>query len=327
MKKDNVSRLLILNFLFFPFLWIVTLTLIGIESFTYPGFVFKHLLISINLLIVLVMVSALLARLTTLSQHIPIRMENLYKLLFEINLLVFPSLIVLTYLVFRLKPIWSNSVLYTNKLRFYPGTFALIPLLSFLLIYLQVLDIKSFSFRKTIPKFLTGVLIIWIIFFSVDNSWKFFKSNIKSPIKAPFLSFSQKMDLQVGPIFDYYNFINTVTPNNALIMHPKQQSQWGDISNEGYTRYFLYPRNLISEDSSTLDKSKVDYVVIIGHQKLNGGEQNGWPNFIVPASKIIFYPNNPEGKLIIINNQKFNPSKNPYPNYWGIIKVEKGVQW
>lgn len=349
------DKLVKYNVRFFPFIWVTVLVLVFIESVTFKGFIQKYLLFDLKLYVAFVIVSGFLARTTYIASFKDVSADTkmLYSLLGNINKLIFPSVVITTYVLYSLRQIGSDSILYNNSTRLYPETFIFIPLLSLFLIYIKLdkseslfdrnfepkknllnlfsynpaqLNVLSYNPGQILTITLVPMIILWIVLNSISGSWKYFHPHLKTIVKNPFASYEWKMENQVGPIFSYYKFVNSYTDKSALILHPRQQGRWGDVSNAGFTRYFLFPRNLVSEDEAKEDKIKITHVFLIGQKNLLGREQDSWPDFKVPANKITYYPNNKTNQAIIVEGD-FNPANNPYPDLWGIIEVKKGEKW
>lgn len=326
------------NVSLFPYIWVTSIVLIVIESVTYDGFIQKYLLLDIKLLIALLVVSGFLARSTsfTVPALLTPEVKNRYMLLGEFNKLLLPSMIVVSYLLFIFRQTGSDSILFTNTNRIYPETFVYIPFLSLFLIYLNVSqfgrmnrsdlnDMLMTSPKQFLSVILIPIIILWIILGNALGSWKYFFPQLKTIARHPFASYDWKMTDQVGPVFGYYQFVNQNTPENAVIFHPKLQGRWGDVSNQGFTRYFVYPRNLIAEDEVAGKKETITHVFLIGNKTLFGGKQDSWPDFKVPATKIVYY--SPDNSTPITFYGDYEPNLTEYPGYWGIIEVKKGSPW
>lgn len=145
--------------------------------------------------------------------------------------------------------------------------------------------------------------------------------------KSDDLKLRTKLDRKV---LDYYEFIKRNTPENAKILIPPQAHPWPMTGNAAYSRYFLYPRHLVSGDEKTpglnLKKEGIQYILINWGETgaLQRNFTHGWPKFSVPAKKIIY--KKPTDKIfnydkITIENQDFDP-KLIKPELWGIVEVD-----
>jgi hypothetical protein len=193
-----------------------------------------------------------------------------------------------------------------------------------------LLDPKEFVF---FAKQLIYLILIFAVFItSVISDFPSAKKNLWYLIKHPFYGYDQKMKIEIGPVYDYYLFVRKNTRSDSYILKPIQQGTWPDVSNEGFTRYFLYPRKFISEERLGVDKGKVDYVFLIGNTNLYGnGKIERWPDFDVPAKSIVLYSQETGQKFKEIkmdyNYEKFLDDDFEYSKYWGIIEVDKTRKW
>lgn len=330
------------NFSIFPYLSSVVVVLCILEGLTYPGFLNKYFVIGLLNIGIIYIICGYLAGLTYSSSRKLSKIDlsdGQFGLLRKMYSLFLPSIVILM-IIFNLSlPKLGNSFLLRDNLLLFPARFYLgiAAMLYFLIIYHFM---ERGTFRKPPPDVmgrredvvygLKGIVVILFIALFVWILYLDFRSNVPSIIynfrtisSGKVYTYDQKMEAQIGPVYDYYRFINNNTPKDALIMHPKQQGQWPDVSNEGFTRYFLYPRNLISEDEPSLDLSRVDYIMLIGDQKLSDrNTQNSWPDFDVKAKKIVLYPFSKDKPPIVVYSD-YHYDNFKYKHYWGIIEVDK----
>jgi hypothetical protein len=140
----------------------------------------------------------------------------------------------------------------------------------------------------------------------------------------------EKMRYKLGfKVLDYYEFIKRETPPDAKILIPPQGYPWPMTGNAAYSRYFLYPRYLISgkekEAGIDLKKEKISYVLVIWGESnvLEYDFTHGWPKFSVPAKQIIYKKPGDEqfNYEKIILKEDFNP-KDIKNDLWGLIEVD-----
>lgn len=139
-----------------------------------------------------------------------------------------------------------------------------------------------------------------------------------------------KLRQRIGPeVYDYYEFVKNNTPEDARILIPPQGLPWPRIGNSAYSRYFLYPRYLVSgkekEPGIDLKKENMQYVMVSwGEVNLfQYGYTHGWPKFGIPAKMIIWerYSQRTQKHDIDISYKDFSPS-DLNPDWWGLIKVD-----
>jgi len=144
-----------------------------------------------------------------------------------------------------------------------------------------------------------------------------------------FLPSKEKFCLIVGiPACSYYDFIKANTPEDAVILIPPQGFPWAMIGNMAYSRYFLYPRRILSgkekEVGRDLLKEQVDYVLIAWGETESTEYDftHGWPKFPLPAEKIIYKKTSDSLEAVIVDGDySFNDPRNV--KAWGIIVLDK----
>ncbi len=323
------------NYKIFPSLVVIAILFSLIEGVTYQGFVAKYFLVDIKLIIILVAMSGLFVFLHAKNKS-SVTPESYIFLKNLLNILIIAFLLV-TYLLYLKLPSARNSIYFGSNNLVYPNRFLIASLMSvyYFIIYYLCFGKINLPFQSKITKldtqgimytlFLIGA-ILWTLSTSAIKDLYIFKVNVIPIIRNAGATYDWKVRSQIGPIFDYYKFVVNNTPESALILGPKQQGQWPDVSNQGFTRYFVYPRNLISEDFEGFKKQSPTFAFLIGGRKLHDNSlQNRWPDFYIPAKKIIFYPNDKDGKTIEVYGD-YNPKKVVYPDYWGIIEIDN-ARW
>ncbi len=319
------------NYLAFPFLTVVCVAFSVLEGVTYQGFIDKYFFIDIKIILAALLLSGIFVLL-----HLkPAESKPSEYYVFLKNLMVISFIIMLfvSCLLYIRLPLNRNSILVGSSNFIYPNRFLIATVLSgyFLVIYNLCFgkfshylkkQLKTFSAQElTYAIFVIGI-ILWTFVINAGKDILIFKGNILPILSNPTASYDEKLRSQVGPIFDYYKFVVAHTPPDALILNPLQQGQWPDVSNQGFTRYFIYPRNLISEDVFDKTKDSPDFAFMIGERKLHDNSpHNRWPDFPIPAKRVIYYPNNKDIAPIEVLGD-YNPKKVPYADYWGIIEID-----
>lgn len=185
--------------------------------------------------------------------------------------------------------------------------------------------LKTPKIKKGIREFVsvTGLsgIIISIVFINVAYLVKNILPYFKVTMINLSASYDWRMEHEVGFFYNYTMFINKYTPDSALILHPKMQSRWPEVSNEGYTRYFVYPRDLVAEDGDELKKEKITHIFIIGRKNLDGVKNlDPWPTVKIPAKRLIYAPLGLKGEVTILEKD-YSPS-DEINDRWGIIELE-----
>ncbi len=337
-----LDKLFKLNVALFPYVVSLSIVLLLIETFTYKGFVSNYLFFPVEMWMIMGLLSGFISVLTSLAvPKVPIN-TSLYKLL-KFILPILSIFMVLVYLLLIL--IFSRgeeTINYGGKFLIYPDIFIYSIILAVFftvvtnLIYKIKVDtefsnilynIKNFSPRVILCIFVSILIIVMLLKSSLLSNLTLFTYNTKNIIKRPLASYSEKMVSQIGPIYNYYQFVNMNTPESAVILHPTQQGQWPDVSNAGYTRYFIYPRNLIAEEELEARAHEVTHVFVIGERKLHNNEiHNRWPGFYVPAERVIYYQQGTDEVVIVEGDYNPEDLKNN-ADLWGIIEVKKDTTW
>lgn len=188
--------------------------------------------------------------------------------------------------------------------------------------------------KKKIYGLVSFLLVLLLVLFNIKRIGKRMVNEIKVFNQANFQVFDSdeikirtKLDWRV---LDYYEFIKRNTPEDAKILIPPQAHPWPMTGNAAYSRYFLYPRYLISGDEYTpgldLKKEGIRYVLINWGETgaLQRNYTHGWPKFSVPSRRIIYKkPTNEKFNYdkIIVDNQDYNPSQIK-PDLWGLVEVD-----
>lgn len=333
--------LLRLNFIIFPFLWVIVMAFIGLESTTYSGFIGKNLFVDLKLLIIFVFLSGLFARVSLLGGTGVRKVYENYRILSLVNKILFPAILITNLIFIAIEERHFRGYIYTRIFHFDPYYLLIATGLSLFLILLGFDSLITSSLtvsrlkkhkkgRLFLEIFLEAKEIILgggmmaVIFWILLSNFYYIASHAPRVLHKTFAhlssSYDWRMREQIGLFYDYTKFINANTPEDALILHPKQQSQWPEISNQGYTRYFIYPRRLVSEDSDEKLKSDIAYIFIIGRKTLDGkNELNQWPEIKVSAKRLIYMPETPSGEATILNKD-YDPN-DKINDRWGIIEL------
>lgn len=337
--------LLNVNYLLFPIFYVTVITLLFLESITYPGFVDNHFIVSIELLFIMVLITGFVGLVTHLSDK---NFKNsissmMYQFVYSASALSTIPIVILLSISGSMLSDNRDSILIGKGILFYPHRVIdiLILVIYFLLIYTilikmkifdkinsqKIFDAKNILNTQIVTNAFYYIIAGLIILSSLFSAFPSFKQNLGYLVKKPLYTYDQKMRLQIGPVYDYYMFVKNNTPKGAYILKPEQQGRWPDISNEGFTRYFLYPRNFVSEENLKNEKEKVDYIFLIGGLKLHRDEElDRWPNFNVPAIRIILYSKSGLSVYKVLN-QDYDYKNFDYKEYWGVIEVDKTKKW
>lgn len=334
-------EIIYLNFAVFYLLIAAYLYLTFIESITYPGYIKNTFDIELKLVLVIILFMGIFEEFSVL-QIIKNRDQNKLAIFFltirhyliKLNDHLLLYLFLLSSIFFFVR---GDVQLYRNTIKavinfdpLYILHFFALSLLIFVLSRLLINEVpyrkRNFDMhillgRSTVEAILIGFLLISI-------SLSFFKiasTQVQFIIKDPFANYDQKMSKIYHHFYYYTKFVNANTPENAVIMRMKQGDKWPWLSNDPFTRYFIYPRYTKEGDKSTLDDQEIDYVFIhkkyIYPQDPWNGER--WPDFPIPAKRVLYMKDNTSLEPIIVEGD-YDPNDETYENHWGIIELKKG---
>lgn len=185
--------------------------------------------------------------------------------------------------------------------------------------------------REKLLAYFSLILIFAFLFFNLARVGRSIVKGIKALNRQIIFSSDEtKLRRKIGfKVLDYYEFIKINTPENAKILIPPQAMPWPMIGNAAYSRYFLYPRHLVSgrekEPGLDLKKEQIQYILIEwGEVNLfQYGYTHGWPKFSVPAKRIIY--KKPTREMYdyeaVILKKDFSP-EDIHPDWWGLIEVD-----
>ena len=130
---------------------------------------------------------------------------------------------------------------------------------------------------------------------------------------------SQKMSKEIGPDYDYFQFVNLVVKESETILLPPGQLPWRHAGDINYARYFLYPRAIINSGPNQPCK-ETNYIILTSETE-NGMDKEFpfWPNFPVRAKELIIY--NFDTKSYQTITKDWNPKEWVGKSPWGLIKT------
>lgn len=297
--KNRQMKLLRINTLIFPFLVGVTFLFLGIETYTYLGFLQKHFFINSRLILTIAVFSAILV-------------ANKKNIVFKLNGFIFPLL-----LIFYLILIFFEVRFYPNYIfshfHLQPQIFLYLVVFSGLLLIIKDLNYKLLVVKIQENVFILGMLMMLIlIYLLADGTLKVLNQAIYSDfgmLTHINFTYDDKMRTMWGSYYNYIKFVNMNTERDSSILVPPQDFN-STAGNVGLDRYFLYPRALGNGELNELGVIGYDYVLLTP----------GWPKVKIPANKILYFDPNTYGVNEVGGN--YDPSKVPTGS-WGVIKVKK----
>lgn len=169
--------------------------------------------------------------------------------------------------------------------------------------------------KKYLLKISIIIVVLGLVFQGAIGFSKTAILLVKPILENPLAGYDWKMRSQIGPFYDYTRFVNQNTPLDAVFLEPPMKMPWPLIGNKGYTRYFIFPRELVSVDVDEADKGKVTHIFIIGRK------DGQWPVTKIKAKRLIYMPEKIADKPIVLEKD-YDP-EDPINDRWGIIELNK----
>lgn len=305
----------------FQIFWVTALCLSLIESFTYSGFIAKHLFINSFVVAFLAVIFGLLVLIMTFFHKDKRGQKGGIKIL--IFFIIILSLYIFLKIINRLT--YDNFVF--SKFHIQPNNLLLSVLITFLpviVIWSPKINLKKIFSIKNI----LGAFVTLIVVFNIYKIYKIENRSLRFIINHPLASYDTKMEEKLGTVFyRYTQFINQYTQENSRLLMPPQAFPWPQSGNGAFLRYFVYPRK-VGNGKEYMTKDEVakissDYVLLdYGETETTEGEYtHGWPKFDIPAEKVILMNEDGSYGGEVLGDYR-------YENYegkrvWGLIKVKK----
>jgi len=308
----------------FLFFWLLALFFSLLETFTYSGFVAKHLFLTLDLFLFLTFWLGLFLKLTNIKSN-----SLLPKILL---ILRWPMFLLLSFLAIffpLIEALHFSNYVYSNYHLHPSGLFWPWFLVAFLFFInsfsLSVFTVKHLYLKDIIKmSFVLG----FFIFLLAGNLFDLSRDKMRGALyilRHPFASYDDKMRVSAGELFyNYILFIKENTSENSKILIPPQGYPWPQTGNKAYLQYFLYPRHLLNgqekEAGVDLKKEKIDYVLLAWGEstQLQYGFTNGWPKFNLEAQRIIYKLDGLD-KKITQSDYRYDPEQK---NLWGLIELD-----
>ncbi len=340
-QEKIFNKFVMWNAFSFPFFVIILVSLILIESATYPGFIRGHLSFDLNTLFVLLIISGILASGTIKSVGLEDSWISYYKLLIQLAKLLLPALVVIGYIFISIESSNYPGFVYTKGFHFDPLYFIYLFVISGFLLYMDRVNFQNTNISPNLKKIsawdlltysknglipLTVVtLLSWILFSNVLTALKDIAPRLTPIIKNPLMSRDDKMRHLHHDFYDYMQFVKQYTPEDAIILRMPQQGKWPSLSNDGYDRAFIYPRFTKGGDETNLNDPEIKYVFV--HRAygppITDQYIEKWPTFKVPAKRVIYMRDNNYKNAPIVVEGDYDPVVRTYDDLWGIIELKR----
>lgn len=303
------------------YLSVFSILMAAIETYKYPGFIFKHF----NFLPMIFYVITGIAIIAIKLYPPPTPEKSLLAMMFR--LLAIYS-IILTGVFYILETTTYPNFIFTNLHVHLDG---LQILTGMLFVYFALSNLMHRHYvailNSTYLLAISSLLINYAIINTLDVT-KLIKKEVKA-MQIPARNDEEKNELGWGTIYKYAQMLKKATPEDTIIAMPPAQNHWLYSGNLVLMRYFLYPRTLVNiketSDTSTLlelPTQEYDYVALIwGESNERDTSPYGWPKTRISADYIEYF--DLSNKTINrLDAKEFIPAYLDQP-VWGVIKHKK----
>jgi hypothetical protein len=310
----------------FPYLVVICYTLLIVEAYVYPGYFRKLLFIDAQVLAFLIVSLGLVTSLTKKQSK---NTETLTQAILSANMLLLPALAIIFVLLtmrelnnfpnyvfstFHIHPAAIGSVLVFNV-----GLVAakLVSEKKKLLLMLLRMISQEKNYTFLVITLFMGVYLFSKLLLAGQTIVEYYSYIVMNPLA----SYTEKLTNKLGD-YPFYAFVTAVTPPDAVVLLPPQESPWLTSGNRGYIRNLLYPRKVVqgTYDSQVIPAG-VEYVLIAkGEWPVLDHDKYGWPKATMSAQRIWYY-NGTTDTYFESSAKVFDPTLPENKEGWGLIQL------
>ena len=303
------------------YLSVFSVLMAAIETYKYPGFIFKHF----NFLPMIFYVITGIAIIAIKLYPPPTPEKSLLAITFRL-LAIYA--IVLTGVFYIIETITYPNFIFTYLHVHLDG---LQILTGMLFVYFALSNLMHRHYvailNSTFLLAISSLLINYAIINTIDVT-KLVKKEVKA-MQIPAKNDEEKNEAGWGTIYLYAQMLKQATPEDAVIAMPPAQNHWLYSGNIVLMRYFLYPRTLVNvketaDPSTLLELPDQEY----GYVALVWGESNerdmspyGWPKTSISAEYIDYFDLSSKTTKREVNTEYLPTVLNE--SIWGVIKVKQ----
>jgi hypothetical protein len=266
---------------------------------------------------------------------------NLKLLVFRINKLLLPAILILYYIFISAESRhYPNYVFSTFHIQ--PQNFIYTVILS---VYIEVLDLVKKRRNDWLAEKLReyhlfvnllrssklqlisfAVVIFSLLFYTLQNATAVMNTSLDSFLYiARHLNagYDDKMRKHWGFYYDYMSFIkNIIGKSSVVIISPPQEEPWLTSGNAGLDRYFVYPSKVINGFFDALPEIEYEYIMISrGEWPVADESKYKWPRVKIKAEKIWYL--DPVTLKVTEFEGDYDPDDPKNDGAWGLIKVRR----
>jgi len=330
-KSQQFIQLLSAVHVIIPYLFVLSFVFILLETYTYPGYLRKVLFINAatfsGLVVLLNFVNVIFSYLFTKKKNLVSYQD---KLFFGMNRLLLPVFFFFSLLFEYLEKNNFPNYIFSNY-HIHPFNFRLLMLLSIIVVAQEnmykcrKIVLSVVKARMKLEILLSIIVTSIFIWFSVSRLITLFIGVVLHGVyisQHPLLTYEQKMEKSIS-LFSYYSFVKDHTPTDSTIAVPPQMNPWLTEGNIGYTRYFLYPRHIISGVDPDIIPEGADYAFLAHGEWASPDGLYGWPRATVSAEVVWYFDRNTKvstDSSDVILDWTSHPETR---GSWGLIKLKE----
>ena len=303
------------------YLSVFSVLMAAIETYKYPGFIFKHF----NFLPMIFYVITGIAIIAIKLYPPPTPEKSLLATTFRL-LAIYA--IILTGVFYIIETITYPNFIFTYLHVHLDG---LQILTGMLFVYFALSNLMHRHYvailNSTFLLAISSLLINYAIINTIDVT-KLVKKEVKA-MQIPAINDEEKNEAGWGTIYLYAQMLKQATPENVVIAMPPAQNHWLYSGNIVLMRYFLYPRTLVNvketADLSTLlelPDQEYGYVALVwGESNERDMSPYGWPKTSISAEYIDYFDLSSNTTKRVVNTEYLPTVLNE--SIWGVIKVKQ----
>lgn len=303
----------------FYFIYSLSLLFTLLEAFSYKGFIQKHFVIPLDLLILITLISGTFI---LFSNHRNVFFDFIKRIYYKTHLILTPLIFLFWLTVTLIESFTYDNYIFT-KLHVTPEY--ILPVVFLTIFFTTATTVKQATASK---KFNTrqklSFLIIYIFFlifiYQNQQTVPYAIQELKWLFKNPTATYEEKIGFRWGDKFyAYVKFIRETVPSNSKVLIPPREDPWGIEGNDHVMRAFVYPRKVVRyQKSLNVKKEDFDYVLI------SGGFYSGYkqfPQFNLNAKEIILFDIDKKTKRVV-DSDIYDYQDKIYEGKYGLIKLK-----
>ena len=125
-----------------------------------------------------------------------------------------------------------------------------------------------------------------------------------------------------GPRADFFDWVKTTTPDSASLLLPLETLPWRYTGNSQFMGAWLYSKKVLTTTRKNYQKIFNRYDFLLISAEADGAPGHLWPDFPIPAQKIIIYDWQ-ANRGVTYENRDWDPAEWQDQEPWGLIVPKK----